>query len=38
MPDVSWTETVNGTTRVNTFELSGSRLTLGDYPIPKIHQ
>jgi hypothetical protein len=37
MPDVSWTETVNGTTRVNTFELSGNRLTLigGPYPYPR---
>lgn len=37
IPDVSWTQTVDGTTRENTFQLSGNRLTLlgGPYPYPR---
>ena len=32
--DVSWVENVNGTTPVNTWQLSGNRLTLTGEPMP----
>jgi hypothetical protein len=32
--DVSWTENMNGTTRVYTWQLSGNRFTLTEGPIP----
>jgi hypothetical protein len=32
--DVSWTENMNGTTRVYTWQLSGNRLTLIQGPMP----